>query len=334
MPAYFGLDIGTSSFKLAHIDGTKVVCLGIANNSQGKALADMANSEKISLVESLKIMMKETGLKSRQVVASIPESAVYSRVMKFPFMSTPELATAIKWELDQTVPFPPNEIEVSWVVIEKPQRATGEEKIGVYVVATPSKVSDAYTSVLELAGLEPVRLENEIPALSRAFSAGASDTAPVLVMNMGASGTNMIVAGKEKLFSNYYMPIGGNALTRFVADAFSLPITQAESYKRTYGMAKDQLEGKMFTVLKPIIDNVLGEAKKMMIAYQNDYKGTAVARIILSGGGSYLNGIIPYMSEFFPNTEVVIGDAFSGLSVQEKFKGLGPVFDVACGLSA
>lgn len=333
MPAYFGLDIGTSSIKLAHIDNKRVNALGIANNTIGKNLMAMSNAERISLVEIIKVLIKESGLRSKQVVASIPESLVYSRVLKLPIMSTPELATAIKWELDQTVPFPPNEIEVSWVILSKPTRLTGDEKVSVYVVAVPTKVSEIYTNLLELAGLEPVRLENEVPALSRVFSANMSDSSPSIVMNIGASGTGLILTGKDILYSNYYMPVGGNAFTRFIGDAFNLPMTQAESYKRTYGIAKDQLEGKMFVVLKPIVDNILSEVKKMIIAYQNDNRGSNVSRIVLTGGGSYMNGLLPYVSSSMGSIEVVIGDSFSGINVPEKYKGFGPVFEIASGLS-
>jgi len=334
MPAYFGLDIGTSSLKLAHVEGKKVHSLGLANNTQAKNVMEMNNAEKIALVELVKHLVKDSGVKPHQVVASIAEPLVFSRVMKFPVMSSPELATAIKWELDQTVPFPPAEIEVSWVIMQKPQRATGEEQISVYVVATPNKVSETYTNILELAGLEPIRLENEIPALSRAFAPSLTDQSPGLVMNMGASGTTMIVGGREIIYNNYYVPVGGNALTKFIADSFNLPLDQAESYKRTYGIAKDQLEGRLYSVLKPIIDNIVGEAKKLIVSFQNDNKGTTVGRIVITGGGSYLNGILPYMTESFPNTEVIIGDVFTGMSVPEKYRGLGPVFDLACGLSS
>jgi len=333
MPAYFGLDIGTSSIKLAHVDGKKVVSLGLINNPQGKRVMEMDSAGKMALIEVIKQLVKDSGVRPKQVVASISEPSVFSKVMKFPVMSSPELATAIKWELDQTVPFPPTEVEVSWVIMQKPQRATGAEKISVYVVATPSKVSETYTNILEVAGLEPVRLENETPALSRAFAANLSDQNPGLIMNLGASGSNMILCGKEVLFGNYYVPVGGNALTKFISDSFNLPLSQAESYKRTYGMAKDQLEGRMFSVLKPVVDNIVGEAKKMIISFQNENKGLNVGRIIITGGGAYLNGIMPYMTESFPNTEIVVGDVFGGLSVSDKYRGLGPVFDLAFGLS-
>lgn len=334
MPAYFGLDIGTTSIKLAQIDGKTVKSVGIVSNNIGKDVMAMTNQEKLVLVDLLKNLVKESGTKTSRVVASIPESMVYARVLKFPMMSSPELASAIKWELDQTVPFPPDEIEVSWAVLSKPGRVTGAEKISVYVVAVPTRISEMYINLLELSGLEVVRLENEVPAMTKAFAPLLNDESPSVLVHIGSSGSRLALSGKELLFGNYFMPVGGSALTRFIADAFNLPINQAENYKRTYGMAKDQLEGKMFTAIKPVVDNILLEVKKMVLAYQNENKGGTVSRIVLTGGGSYMLGLLPYISESIPNVEVATGDAFAGMTVSEKYRGLGPIFDIACGLSA
>lgn len=333
MPAHFGLDIGSTSIKIIKSEGKKISAISMVANPTGKNLMGMSNAEKIALTDQIKEMMKVVGLRVKQVVASIPESLVFSRVMKFPVMSSPELATAIKWELDQSVPFPPNEVETSWSVLEKPNKIKGDEKISVYIVAAPTSVSDAYVQLLELLELEPVRLENEIPALIRAFSSILSNDDPFIIADIGASGIGLMLVSREKIFSNYYLPFGGTMMTKLVADAFSLPLAQAESYKRTYGMAKDQLEGKMFVVLKPAIDNLSGEIKKMAIAYQNEHKGSSVGRVILTGGGAYLNGLIPYLTEALSGIEVVIGDPFSGLSIDQKYMSLGSVFAVSYGLS-
>lgn len=333
MPAHFGLDIGSTSIKIVKSEGKNISAISVISNSTGRNLLTMTNAEKIALANQIKEMVKASGVRGKKVVASIPESLVFSRIMKFPVMSTPELATAIKWELDQSVPFPPNEVETSWAVLEKPDKIKGDEKISVYVVAVPTPVSDAYVQLLELLELEPVRLENEIPALIRAFTPSLSNESPSVIADIGASGTGLMLVGKEKIFGNYYLPFGGTVMTKLVADAFGLPIEQAESYKRTYGMAKDQLEGKMFQVLKPAVDNLAGEIKKMTIAYQNEYKESSVSRVILTGGGSYLNGLIPHLSEFLEGMEIVIGDPFSGISVDQKYKSLGPVFAVSYGLS-
>lgn len=333
MSAHFGLDVGSTSIKLIKSDGKKITAISVIPNPSGKNLVTMNNAEKISLVDQLKEAIKSLGLKGKQVVASIPESLVYSRVLKFPIMSSPELATAIKWELDQSVPFPPNDVEMSWAVMEKPDKVKGDEKISVYVVAVPSSVSDSYVQLLELLELQPLRIENEIPALVRSFSASLNNDSPSIIAEIGASGISLVLSGKDKIFGNYSLPFGGAVLTKLVADAFGLPLAQAESYKRTYGMAKDQLEGKMFTVLKPAIDNLIGEIKKIALSFQNEHKGSFVNRMILTGGGAYLLGLIPYLSASLEGMEIVIGDPFSNINVDQKYKTLGPIFAVSYGLS-
>ncbi len=334
MAAHFGLDIGSTSIKILKSDGKKISGVSIVQNNAGKSLLAMSNAEKIALVDQIKTLVKSSGIRGRQVVASIPESLVYSKVMQFPIMSTPELATAIKWELDQSVPFPPNEVEMSWVVLDRPDKVRGDEKILVYVVAVPTNVSDAYVQLLELIGLEPLRLENETPSLLRAFASSLNDATPSMIVDMGASGTGIILAGKEKIFSNFYLPFGGEVMTKLISDAFGMPIDQAETYKRTYGIDQNQLEGKVFKVLKPAIDNIVGEIKKMAVSYQNDHSGSIVSRVILTGGGAYLLGLLPYLSASLEGFEVVIGDTFSGLNVEQKYKTLGPIFAIAYGLSS
>ncbi len=333
MAAHFGLDIGTTSIKVLKINGKSVSTVVMAQNAANKTITAMNNAEKIALADQLKEMFRTAGLRGKQVVASIAESLVYSRVMRFPVMSSPELATAIKWELDQSVPFPPNEVETSWVVLEKPDKIKGNEKISVYVVAVPTVVSDAYVQLLELVEVVPLRLENEVPALMRAFASSLVNGSPSLLVNIGASGTNLLLAGNDKIYSNYYLPFGGAVMTKLIADAFGLPVAQAESYKRTYGMVKEQLEGKMFTVLKPVIDNLVGEIKKIAVAYQNDNPGSVMGKVILTGGGAYLTGLIPYLSESLEGVEVVMGNVFSQMSVEQKYQALGPVFAVSLGLS-
>lgn len=333
MPAYFGLDIGSTSIKLVEIDGKRVKTIGIGTNTFGKNVVMMTNTEKISLTDSLKSLLKEVGMRGKKVVVSIPESLVFSKVLQFPVMSTPELSTAIKWELDQSVPFPPKDVETSWIILDKPDKLVGDEKISVYVVAVPTNVSETYVQMMELIDLEPVRLENEIPALTRAFMDKFDGTDPAMIVDLGASGTNIVTAGKERIFNNYYIPVGGSAMTRLIADAFGLPLDQAESYKRTYGLAKDQLEGKILTTLKPVIDNLVGEIRKMMISYKDTHPDSNVKKLVLTGGGAYLVGLIPYLTEQLSEMEVVMGDLFVDLAVDNKYKGLGPVFAVSCGLA-
>lgn len=333
MPSYFGLDIGSTSIKLVDFDGKKVEHIGIANNAIGKSVQAMNAAEKGNLIETIRKMVADSGVKKKQAVLSISESLVFSKVLKFPIMSTPELATAVKWELDQTVPFPPREAETSWSIVDKGNLFRLDNKVKVYVVAVPTKISDAYIEIADLAGIEAVRLENEIPPLIRAFSRKLVESEAVLVVDFGAIGTDIVCASKDTVLNNYFSPIGGNILTNYIANAFSLPVSQAEGYKRTYGIQKGQLDDKIFKVLKPLIDSLIGEINKMAVDFRNNYPGKDISRVVFNGGSAYLSGLLSYCTESLNGMEVVVGDVFSDISVEERFRQLGPVFSIAFGLS-
>src|SRR3989338_3632125 len=96
MPAFFGLDIGSSSVKLVQLSGKTV-----AVSPVGRVGVDLVPVEQSSLTEVIKNMLADNKIKTRRCVVSIPESLVFSRVMLFPVMSSPELATAIRFEAEQ-----------------------------------------------------------------------------------------------------------------------------------------------------------------------------------------------------------------------------------------
>ena len=333
MPAYFGLDIGSSSIKILELKGNKKVeAVGVVVNPVGKSNVDLSAEQKSRLVETVKSLVKESGVKSRNVVLSIPESLVFSRILKLPIMSSPELASAIKWELDQVVPFPPNEIETSWVVIDKPKKKIGNEKMKVFVVAVPKKVTESYVRFLSLTGLEPERIENEVLSLARGLFGFTADKGVSLVLDVGASSTKMVVVEKEQIYLSHVVPLAGMAMTRMISEAFKVPINQAEQYKRVYGVEKQQVEGKIYNVLVGLIDSLVVEIKKVMANFSNTEKDKRIEKIVLIGGGAFLKGFTGVLVEK-TGLDVVTGDPFGSIEVPEKIKASGAVFATSLGLA-
>jgi type IV pilus assembly protein PilM len=332
MAKFIGIDIGTSSIKVVVSTESKILKIGAIPNKFGKMLSVMSNTERVQLTDDLKKIFLDLGMKEPSVVASLPESLTFSKLMKFPRMSMPELATAIKWDLDQSVPFPPNEIESSWSVVDK-NSFIPEDMVGAFVVAVPSKISELYVQLFELLGKEPLRLENESVPFTRAHTSLLNDSVPSFLIDIGASGTKIVLANKQMIFNSYFYSVGGSAMTKLISESFGLTADQAEQYKRTYGMVENQLDGKIFRVLKPLVDNLINEVRKMAISYKTDYGEAQLNKIILSGGGCYLMGLIPYMTSNLEGMEVSIGNVFENYEVDSEYVNLGPVFGLALGLS-
>lgn len=336
MSSYFGLDIGASSLKVCavapggkqwHLEG-----IGIHENPAGTV--DFSGPEARKKVgEALKALLQETQIRQKRVVVSVPESRVYSQVMELPNMSDAELSSAIRWEAEQFVPIPVEEVELDYQVVSRPLKGSTKDKLKVYFVAGPKKYLHAVADFLVEVGLEPVAIESTMVPVSRLVT---KETYPGanLVVHLGASSTDYSIVDDGSLMFTYSTPSGGVAITRAIAQAFSLPLVQAEQYKRTYGLEAAQLEGKVRQAILVVFNSYLDEMKKAMEYYATNNQKN-ITRIILSGGGAYMPDIINYLTSTLQGVEVLLLDPMVNVVPipkvvvpQEKV-----VFSVAMGLA-
>jgi len=337
MTAYFGLDIGSSSIKVTQssLMGTKaytVEAVSLAMNPIGSV--DFTNPEVVAkLGPVVKKLLSEAKIKDKRVVVSIAESRVYSRILAMPVMSEAELSSAIKWEAEQFVPVPVSEVELDFSIVKEPSKGSEDKKMLVYLVAAPKKYLQAMVDFLVGLGLEPIAVESEMVAVSRSMTFG-NPTGTSLIVNMGAMSSVLSIVDGSSLTFSYVMESGGVALTRALAQSLSLPLPQAEEYKRTYGLDPAQLEGKVRTGLLVILESIVSEMRKAM-EYHLSSRKTRVTRIILAGGGAYLPSLTTYLSEVFGGIEVMVGDPFAsakpgrGVSLPRE----RAVYSVSVGLS-
>ncbi|MFH2085839.1 MAG: type IV pilus assembly protein PilM [bacterium] len=337
MATYFGLDIGSSSIKVTQSSlmgakGFVVEACGLAMNPAGSV--DFDNPDVTAkLAPVVKKLVSETKIKDKRVVVSIAENRVYSRILTMPSMSEAELSSAIKWEAEQFVPIPVAEVELDFSIIQQQLAGETEKKMLVYLVAAPKKYLQSLVDFLANIGLEPVAVESEMVAVSRALTFGANPSTS-LIVHMGAMSTVLAIVDGLSLSFSYVTESGGVSLTRALAQSLALPLPQAEEYKRTYGLDPAQLEGKVRAGLLIILDNIVSEIRKAM-EYHLSSRKSRVTRIILSGGGAYLPEMTSHLSQIFGGIEVVVGDPFAaakpgrGINIPRE----RAVYSVSVGLS-
>src|SRR3989344_5487937 len=187
-----------------------------------------------------------------------------------------------------------------------------------------------------MAGLQPVALETEIVAVSRALVGNNPFSPSTLIIQMGATTTDLAVSSKGLILLTRSISTGGLALTRALAQHFNFEIPQADEYKKVYGMMEDQLEGKVFEVLKPVVDIILGETKRVIQAYNSKYSQTPIKRVVLSGGGARMPGLVIYFAGSL-GLEVQGADPWyfvsKDKSIIAKLASEAPLYSVAVGLA-
>lgn len=329
-----GLDIGTRSIKVVELDSSKDSwnlrasgIVGYTGNSPDK-FVDEKEFQALSAI--IKNLIKQVNVSGKDVSISLPESAVFTRSIKFPNLSDEEVAAAVKWESEQYIPIPINEAIVQHTILERGEGGAG---VSVLLVAAPRDVVEKYVKVVRLAGLVPTFVETELIASSRSLCPG---TGVSLLVDIGAGSTNIAICEKGNLVFSRSVPVAGVALTRALSQGLSLQDVQSEEYKKTYGLTPGQLENKVKVSLESVVNMLIDEIKKAVHFYQTEEKGAAPNIVVLSGGSSLLKELPSYFTNML-GMETVLGNPFSKINMdpdtQKSLASYAPYYAVACGLA-
>ena len=329
-----GIDIGSKTIKVISLDkqGPDWILkssgvVGYTGKSPDKMTVD---SEFESLAQIVKKLVKQVGITQNEVVISIPEALVFSRVIKFPKLSVEEVSAAVKWEAEQYIPIPAAEAVIQHTILDNDEKSPN---VTVLLVAAPKIVVEKYVKLFRLAGLTPLTAETELIALSRALS---PDKGVSLLVDLGVTSTDIAIVSDSNLNFSRSIPVAGEALTRAVAQGLGINATQAEEYKKTYGMSSSQLEGRVKNALEPVIRMIIDEIKKSIHFYQTDSKGTAPTSIIITGGSTTMPDLVTYLTEA-TGIETVVGNPFGKVkldpAVEKSLEGYSSFYGVAVGLA-
>lgn len=332
-----GLDIGSKTIKAVELerDGKDFAlrsagALGYvgrpidANIREPKELANIA--------EVIKKLFKDARISSRNVSIAIPETQAFTRVMQFPLLNDAEIASAVKWEAEEYIPIPLKDAIVEHHVIERRESANPPQVL-VLLVAVLRSLVENYIEVCEKAGLNVVGVETELLSMSRSL---APANATVLVVDFGAASTDVAIVKNGEVFFSRSIPTGGEALTRAVAQSLGVSPTQAEEYKRAYGLSAGQLEGKVGGAIEPVLRVIASEIKKAVHYYQLNIKGETPVSTILGSGSAGLPGVAPALTNLL-GMEVTIGAPFSKIKIDQEaartLANYAPLYSTAVGLA-
>lgn len=335
-----GLDIGFSSIKVVTLakekDSFKLISLGSIPCPQPGMLSD-ADADLETVANSIKSLLSATHIDSKEVVVALPESKVFTRVIDdLPFLNDNELASAIRYAAEEFIPMPLADVNLNWQVLARSDGKSKDTKTIVLVVASPKNIVAKYIRILDLAGVRPKALETEIIAVTRSLVGNNPFSPSTLIVQLGATTTDFAAVSKGLIWLTRSISTGGLALTRAVAQHFNFELNQAEEYKKVYGMQEDQLEGKVYEVLKPIADIIVGESKRVIQSFEAKYAQNPIKRVVLSGGGAKMPGVVIYFANSL-GLEVQEADPWYSIakdkSLTAKLSQEGSSYSVSVGLA-
>lgn len=297
-----GVDIGTTSIKIAEIIPEKTGA-ALGNYGMLETLGYLTRGNTALQASGLKIFEQEVGqylltLKNRmrtntvRAVASLPSFSVFSTVIDLPPMPEKEIAQAVQFKARQYIPLPITSVSLDFTRISE-QR--------VLVFAIPNDIIIKYKTIFKTAGLELVALEAEGVSIARALGAPEGtdvDSAPTLVIDIGARSTALTIISRGTAYLTGQTDFSGATLTHAIATGLHVVEARAEELKRQRGVVNVGFgaEEELSTLLLPLVDAILNEAKRLCDRYVSAY-GTPITRALIAGGGANLPGIIEYAAK-------------------------------------
>jgi len=319
-PDAFGMDISDFSIKIAKLKqngnyldlasfGDFSIKPNIIHNGEIKDEKALTKA----IVDFLQEVKGEK-IKTKYVVASLPEERSFLRIIKMPKMDKEELSNAIKYEAESYIPLPIDEVYFDFKIIE-PMHGHKQD-LSVLITAMPKKIVDAYIRVLKGAGLKPLALEVESQSAVRALIKDQVSPERVLILDMGAVRTGFdIFAGYDLRFT-YSIPVCGQTFDKMIAKALKVDLKTAEKLKIKYGLIdkfekkvrleldKKDEKSQVLEAMIPVLVDLTEQIEKYIDYYLTHSiseslppNGKGVEKILLCGGNAYTKGIDEFLSE-------------------------------------
>ena len=335
-----GLDIGSSAVKAIEVKPAgkayKVSAFG-TEPIPPDSIVDGAIIDGTAVVDAIRRLFDSKKIKTKDVAASLSGNAVIVKKISVPAMTESELAESIYWEAEQYIPFDIQDVNLDYQILERGEVAGKSAMEVLLVAAKKEKIAD-YTGVIGQAGRQAVVIDVDAFALQNAYEVnyGVEPDAVVVLLNIGASATNInILHGDQSVFTRD-LSTGGNAYTEALQKELNLPFEQADQLKRG-----ESVDGVTFDEARPVLravtENVMLEIQKTFDFFKASAAHDRITRIVVSGGASRAEGFTEMVTDRF-QAPVEMFDPFKRVAFDaRKFNvdpaEVAPTAAVAVGLA-
>lgn len=333
-----GIDIGSHAIKVCQLkkvgDNFKIESVGSAALPSG-AVEDGVLQEPSEVSKVISLLMKNLKIKNKKIGISISGYSVIVKKINLEQMSDDELADYIKSEAEQYIPFDIDDVYIDFQKL--PQRKEVADRCDVMLVAAKKEVVNDYLEMLSGLRLNTVLVDVDGFALENIWETVESRSENVALVDVGASKMNInIISGGVSVLARD-VAVGSEQLTDQIMSAIGVEYKDAENIK--LGIASS---GEHRAIVENIFNKTctqwILEIKKAIDLYQANNPDKPLQSIILSGGGSKVNGFKEYLIRE-TGMEVVAFNPFDRMNYDKSkldehyILGIAPEMAIATGLA-
>jgi type IV pilus assembly protein PilM len=339
-----GLDIGSTAVRAAELtEGSPPSVVRAAQVPLPAGAVENSEVRDVPAVsEALRELWTRGGFKSRKVWMGVGNQRVVVREIALPAMPEKDLRQSLGFQVQEFIPMPVDEAVLDYHLIEEIE-IEGRPMIRLLLVAAQKAMVDTLVAAATGAKVEPIGLDLVPFALVRAVGATGAGmeleaTGGEAVIDVGAHVTNIVVHAAGETRFVRILPSGGRDITVAIARGLSVDDEVAERLKR--GEAVDGVAATPRQALEIAMQRAtqfVDEIRSSLEFYTAQTQGARIERLLISGGGSKLEGFIDILRQRIPVT-VEPGRVFSRVGSQlslseEAQTEAEPVLATAVGLA-
>ena len=323
-----GLDIGTSSVRAAEMSLGKSPTLerfGQVALPPG-TVRDGEVVDPDTVARAIKQLWSTAKFSTKKVVLGVSNQKVIVRQVDLPWLPADELRKSLAFQVQDFIPIPVDQAILDFHPLEEFTNEAGGRMLRVLLVAASRDMVQSALDAAQRAGLTPVMVDLTPFAMMRALAPveamGFASEAEALI-DVGASVTNIVVhQGGIPRFVRILL-MGGNDVTEAVAERMGVPVEQAEAMKWQTGMGGGSADGASpaARVIDQHAGQFLEEVRGSLDYYLAQPQAARLSRVVVSGGGAQLLGMVAKLSEVL-RVPVVPGRPLSNVKIGKL--GLSP----------
>lgn len=302
-PEVLGLDIGHRSIKAllmrkgkSGIEVLKASLVKIESSPEEK------EERGAKVLDALGKVLAEVGKKPGRAALACSGQVVFPRLIKLPPVAKGKLKQIVQYEAQQQIPFSLQ--DVIWDYHLLPSKEPSE--ISTLILAVKKEIVKDILSLvspmkleIELLDFTPLSIYNTIY-----FNGEVPEDKAIAILDMGAQSSDITMVEAGEIAMVRPIPLGGDSITQAVARNFGVDFHEAERIKEEEGFAallgkeaSGEKEQKLFSAMRPILDEFLDEIRRSIGYYRSQLRGSAIECLIVTGGGVQLKNIDKFLEE-------------------------------------
>lgn len=314
-----GLDLGSSSIKLAEVSVSKGVATlenfaFVQTPQAGISNGDLTDTFLIG--EAVKALYKEQKFSRKNACIGMWGSSAIVKKITMPKTDPKSLKDQIKYEAQQYLPFDISQVTLEYHILPF---SVSADQMDILIVAGQNEAINKYLEVAAYSDLKCSIVDVSCLALANVFEFNYGKfNEPVGLFNFGSNSTQFVVIFQGEVIFARDIPVGGFHFTNEISKNMGVTLEEAEGLKLAQNTASEVPENTR-TYMNLALDFVTEEIRSSIDFYSASSADLYLSKVFYTGGASLTAGLIEHLTDVLKINFEIFNPLIKIKAVNKKF---------------